>query len=277
MFKQYLAAGILGLSLSSGIQAEEISGINPVLSDRFNFKLGALNNNVSGTVKATKPPFPEVDVDLEDDLGVKGNDLDVWIGFRWRFSERWALNASFNRFDSSGDNVVTDSFNWEGVEYPVGALVTSNLQADAYIVDVSYAFIKQDNKEFGGGIGLHAFDLSASVDGAIQIGDLIEPFASDSQELLAPVPNLRLYYLHAFNPKVSAHIRGGWLSASYEDYDGAFTYAAASVEYRFNPRFGAGIGYQYTKVDVEHDKGDGEVTEFDVEFDGFQAYLTYSF
>jgi hypothetical protein len=251
--------------------------IHPVLKDKFTFKLGALENKADGKITATRPPLPEIPVDL-DTLGIEDGDITPWGAFRWRFGERWALNFMFNRYDQDSEVYILDEFNYEGEVYPVGLGVSTELKADAYIMDVSYAFIKKANQEFGGGVGIHAFDLQAGITAGGFIGDIggVTPPAQ-SEELIAPVPNLRLYYLYAFNSRVHMKLDAGWLSASYEDYDGSFSYAGLSAEYRFTERFGAGLGYQYTDIDVEHDKGEGSLTEFDMSFDSFQFYLTYSF
>ena len=66
--------------------------------------------------------------------------------------------------------------------------------------------------------------------------------------------------------------RGPW-----RDYDGSFWYFAPSLDYRFGENFGAGIGYKYTDIDIEHDSGGGDFEEYNMEFHGGTAYISYSF
>ncbi len=263
------------LTSTSLASAQEV--IHPVLSDKFTFKLGALDNRADGELRVTRPPLPEIPIKLSD-LNIEDSDVAPWAAFRWRFKDRWSLNFMFNRYESDGTVVVEDEFNFDGEVYPVGLGVNSGLRADAYIMDVSYAFMKKKNQEFGVGIGLHAFDLQAKLQAGAYVGDIegVTPPAQ-SEDLIAPVPNLRAYYLYAFNSRVHVKMDVGWLSANYEDYEGRFYYASIAGEYRFTERFGAGLGYEFTDVDFNYDKGNGDETEFDMLFDSLQVYLTYSF
>ena len=258
------------------VQQVNAEAINPVLDDKFTFKLGYLRNDLKGDITVSRPPLPETPIDLET-LGLDETTNTPWGGFAWRFTERWSLNFSFNRWDSDGALVVTEDFNFDGQEYVAGAEITTKLTADAYVLDIAYAFHKSDRSEAGVGLGLHAFDLSAGIAGSLQLdGEPLVEFEGKAEEIIAPVPNLRLYGIYAFSNKVSVRANAGWLSASYEDYEGAFSYLSAALEYRFTEHFGGGIGYQYTDVDLKHDDGTGK-EEYDFQFDGAQLYLTYSF
>jgi hypothetical protein len=269
---------ICGAAMVLGLCAQQVTAeaVNPALDDKFTFSLGYLRNELKGDITVTRPPFAETPVDLER-LGIDEATNTPWGGFRWRFSDRWSLNFTFNRWDNSGSRTVTEDFNFGGQEYVAGANLDTSLGADAYILDVAYAFHKTDRAEIGVGVGLHAFDLKASIAGSLSLDDdpLVE-FDTKSEELIAPVPNLRLYGIYAFTNRFSVRANGGWLSANYDDYEGAFYYLSTAAEYRFTERFGAGIGYQYTDIDIKHDDGlDKE--EYDFQFDGAQLYLTYSF
>ncbi|MCX2980138.1 hypothetical protein EYC98_04570 [Halieaceae bacterium IMCC14734] len=275
MIKIALRSAALVAALGA-VQQVSADAVNPVLDDKFTFKLGYLRNDLAGDITVSRPPLPETPVDLET-LGLDKTTNTPWAGFRWRFGERWSLNFSFNRWDSDGLVVITEDFNFDGQEYVAGAELSSKLTADAYVIDVAYAFHKSDRSEAGIGLGIHAFDLSAGLAGSLRLDDepLVE-FESQSDEFLAPVPNLRLYGIYAFTDRISAKADAGWLSASYDDYEGSFSYLSAALEYRFTEHFGGGIGYQYTNVDLKHDQGDKK-EEYDFKFDGAQLYLTYSF
>lgn len=267
------AALVVALGIGQQVSAE---AINPVLDDKFTFKVGYLRNDLKGDITVSRPPLPETPIDL-DTLGLNETTNTPWGAFRWRFGERWSLNFSFNRWDSDGSAAVSEDFNFDGQEYVAGAEISTQLTADAYVVDVAYAFHKSDRSEAGVGFGLHAFDLSAEIDGSLRLDDEpIVEFGRQSDELIAPVPNLRLYGIYAFTDKLSVKADAGWLSASYGDYEGSFTYLSGALEYRFTQRFGAGLGYQYTNIDVKYQDG-LKKDEYDFQFDGAQVYLTYSF
>ena len=78
------------------------------------------------------------------------------------------------------------------------------------------------------------------------------------------------------HPKASLRGDFGWLSMTYGDWEGSYYYVSAAAEYRFTQHFGAGVGYQFTNIDVKYEDG-ADTTEFDIKFNGAQLYLTYSF
>jgi hypothetical protein len=278
-----LPTGTLALILAAVVfllggspRALTADAINPVLDDKFMFRLGGLRNDMEGTVTVLRQPLPETPVDVED-IGLDTDQTSPWGSVRWRFGERWALNFHYDRFDQDGEQDVETEFNFDGIVYPVGARIETTFRADAYILDVTYAVWKQRNYELGLGLGIHAFDLDLGIRGTVSVGDEVLELGNAEEELLAPVPNLRLFGIYAFNEKVSLSGSAGWLSMSYKDWDGDFFYIRGLVEYRFSGHWGLGAGYQYTNVDVEHKRDNGDFEEYDVELSGFQAYISYSF
>ncbi len=249
---------------------------HPGLDDRFTFKLGYLSNEAEGELTYNRPPLPETPVKL-DDLGINGSTDSGWAAFRWRFKEKWSINFLYNRFEREGHAVVGDPFNYDQSEFPVGTVIESEARADAYIFNLGYSFIKKPNYEIGAGLGLHAFDLKVNLDAQARLGDMVSdriPVANE--EMIAPVPNLRLFGLYAFNEKVLLKLDGGWLSLEYEDFGGRYFYGSAGVEYRFTERFGLGAAYQYTDMELDYDPGNKKV-EYEMTFDGLSVFASYSF
>ncbi len=249
-------------------------GRHSIFTSQLEVQLGAQYTVANADVAVTRAPLPETVLDLED-LGIDNNATVFWMNARWHFADRWAASFTYNRFDESGSTSVSETFNFDGVEYPVGAALESSLQLDAYIVDVAYSFGKGQNYEWGAGLGLHAFDFAASLQGTLNIGDASAEIGSAAQSLLAPVPNLRVFADYALNKRNALRFNAGWLSADVGDYDGALLYASARYEYSFSSRFGAGIGIQYTDVDLEHEPSSLKREQYAAEFLGAVAYITY--
>jgi hypothetical protein len=252
--------------------------INPVLDDHFSFRLGGIYNNMEGTATVARPPLSVTPVDLEKVLGIDTEKSSAWASFKWRFRDRWALNFQYDRFDQSGGNIVGDPFNFDGQPYPRGAVIDTDFSADAYILDVSYNFWQGPAYEAGLGVGLHAFDIKLEIDGFIRRAPLPDiTLETQTDELLAPIPNFRAYFTYALNDKMSLSLNTGWLSLEYEKWDGSFLYLKGQAEYRFFPNWGLGLGAQFTDMDIEHDSGGGKFEQYKVEFTGALVFITYSF
>jgi hypothetical protein len=91
------------------------------------------------------------------------------------------------------------------------------------------------------------------------------------------LPNLRFQGFYALNHRWGLILTGGWLSASYDDYDGDFTYLHLRTTYRVTDHFSASLGYQYTSFDLTHEKSRYRETEFDVDMDGPTIVFSYAF
>ncbi len=267
-----LAAVVL---LAAGTAAAQ-SAVNPVLEDTFTFRAGVIRNDIDGTATVSREPLPVTPIGLNV-LGLDDDDTSPWAAMRWRFGKRWALNLHYDRFEKNASAEIEDSFNFDGTVYPAGARLESDLRADAYVMDLSYSILRGRAYEAGIGVGVHAFDLDARIKGGIELGDIVETLDTSDQSLIAPVPNLRAFGTYAFGPNLSVTGSAGWLSASYEDWDGRFLYLRGTAEYRLWERWALGVGYQFTDIDIEHDRGGGDFEEYEFDLRGIQAYLGFSF
>ena len=187
---------ILGASFSVPAIAEPL---NPVLEDVFTFKLGTLKNGLDGSVTVTRAPLPEIPIDLGA-LELAEDQWNPWARFRWRFADRWALNMHYNPYETDAATVVTTEFNFDGIVFPVGVAVDSNLLADAYVLNVTYDIFRSDRYEAGIGLGLHAFDLELGIAGIAKVGEIEEEFGSSSQSLITGTQPETLWHLR-FHPK----------------------------------------------------------------------------
>ncbi|MEM0954358.1 MAG: hypothetical protein AAGI24_09460 [Pseudomonadota bacterium] len=273
------AIRIAGFSLlvSTGVPlAEAEEGINPIFTSRFNLQLGVQYTDSSATVAVTRRGLPETEIDL-DDMGIDDSSTVFYAGARWRIADRWTASFTYNEFDENGSTVIEESFNFDGEEYPVGAELDSRLQLNAYILDLAYSFGKGSNYEWGAGLGLHSFEFAAELEAALFVGDTEEAISDSSESLLAPVPNFRFFADYAFNRRNAIRFNAGWLSANYEDYDGALLYASLRFDHNFGNNFGVGLGVQYTDIELDHEPSDTSSERYDADILGAMAYVSYRF
>ncbi len=238
--------------------------------------IGAAHQEADAAIRASVSDLPEVEVDL-DDLGM-GDDYTSWsLEYRWRFAPRWMLSAMAYTFDEDGRRSVERDFNFDGVVFKAGASVDTELSIDTYIVDVVYEVYQSEQLEIMLGGGLHAFDLETSITGRAFIGDIERERTTGTSELLAPLPNLRAQALYQISDHWGAYMAAGWLSASYEDFDGDFAYLHARAGYWFNEHWAASLGYQWVDIDLTQEKSRDRETQLDATFRGPTLQLIYRF
>ena len=272
IFKAVPAAVILLLSAGLTAQAEPI---HPQLSSKHNIILGVYEQTADAKFYANPDEIGKATIDLGD-LGIDDTDFSYLLEYRYRLNEKWLFSIGTFQFGTTGTLEGKRDFVFDGVEFEAGANLDTTLDVDTYMIEAMYSVYKSDRAEILLGAGLHMFDFSASIDSRVFVGEQERAGSSASDDILAPLPNLRAQGFYALSPKWGLAVTLGWLSAKYEDYDGSFAYLHARTMYRFTERFGVGVGYQYIDADLSHDRDKGEIG-FEIQFDGPAAYLAYSF
>ena len=257
-----------------GLQAQA-EPLHPQLSTKHMFIFGAYRQTFDGNIYANRDNLPETKLNI-DGLGIDNTETSFMAEYRYRLGNKWMFTFGAYKFDTEGKIEAGRDFNFDGVEFFAGARLDTNVSVDTYIVEALYSVYKSDRAQVLVGGGLHMFDFSVSIKTKVVVGDEELTDSESSDDLLAPLPNLRLQGFYALSPRWALAATIGWLSASYNDYSGSFTYLHARTTYRFTERFGGSIGYQFVDVELDHDKANGEAG-VDIQFEGPTVSISYSF
>ena len=245
------------------------------LQQKHTLALGGTFLDADATVLAASDRFDPIAIDL-DDIGVEDSYDSFFLEYRYRLTSRWSTFLGAYRFSGSGGRVLARDFNFAGVEFSTGAEVDAELTADVFMVDVLYSVYESDTLEVQLGGGLHAFDLDASIEGSLFIGDASVETSSAAESLLAPIPNFRGAASWALTPELGVTLVGGWLSANIDNYRGDFSYLHLRGHYSLSERLGVSLGYLSNEVDVTEARARGDLV-YDVVFDGPSVTFTYAF
>jgi hypothetical protein len=246
------------------------------LDDTHTFHLGAYQQDIDVVGAAGRDGNPGIELDFSRALGVDDTTTTPFFEYRWRFTERWSLQAHYSQLDSSGSREAQRNFSWNGQEFEVGTKVKTEFELDTLLLGVNYAFVRTDSYEFGLGAGLHAFDIGTELSAAAQLNDLEGEVQSSSSDLLAPLPNVRAFGTLMITPRWELSASAGWLSLSVDDYDGDYLYFNVLTEYRVTDNFGIGLSYQLSDLDITKESGNKSAS-FEVELSGPSLFLSYGF
>jgi hypothetical protein len=276
--KTYIAgfAGLLLACLSCQAAAQETAKkLHQQLEHKHTFIVGGFRQEASAEFYADANNLPRAGLSLGA-LGLDNTDNSWMAEYRYRLNQKWLFAVGAYTFETSGSRSATRDFVYDGVEYQAGASVRTNLQADTYIAEAMYKVYESDRAEMHLGGGLHVFDFSAELKVNAFVGEAEGQVQRNSNDILAPLPHLRLQGFYALSPKWGITGTLGWFSLNYEEYDGSFAYVNARVGYKLGDNFGVGLGYQYVDIDfsVERDRGEAG---FDMQFNGPSLHLHYSF
>lgn len=258
-----------GLIATQGASAE---ALHPHLTSKHRFSLGGYWQESEASLTAVRGDLEPTAVDLST-IGLKDRDFTWMMEYRYRQTPRWQYSASLYRYRQTGDLAAEAEFNFDGVEVEVGSQLETSLTIDTYIFDAMYTLRRTDRSELTIGGGFHVLDNDVVINTRRTVnGNEAAAVERGSASLVAPLPNVRATYLHAVSPALSLSATLGWLSLSYDRYDGDFRYLHLKGEYLLTDALGITAGFQLAAIDVQEKKERGH-NRFDVEFSG----VTYSF
>ena len=268
-----------GCCLLLSIQA---AAEKPRFGDTLSFSLGGMNHKGEASFSSTRDGNPIDELNFPE-LGVDDRTSVVWADFTWQFADRWQFSLNYSSFEGNGFKTATDGGNFGGIDWQVGAALTTDFDMKLYIADVTWDFVKTDKAHIGIGAGLHAADLdmgllaevAVGIGGIGGIGGTTE-IRSDRASVLAPLPNISMVGGVMLGEKVYLSGHAGYFSLSYDKYDGELISLRGSLEWRPWEHVGLGAAYQYVDIDLEVDDSDSQ-DFFDMKFYGPILFLSVGF
>lgn len=247
-----------------------------ILERSFSLKAGVMQHDVDASIATTGPLGRPRGVDLQK-LGLDDKQYVPWITAKWHFTERWYVQGVYTSFDKSGSRQIGTTVEFGDLEFPIGARIDTDLAADIYIINAGYTIIDRDRGNIDIGLGLHLVDLDFGIAGKVQVGNVITPVGSTSEDALAPLPNIMSSGRFALTDNIMLEGDVGYFALEIDDYDGKFVSARINLEWQPFDHVGFGVGYQILDLDLDIDKSSGRKQVWDLEFQGPLVYAVWSF
>jgi len=245
---------------------------------QLHMSAGFMYMDADGALSARKSNGDSVTIIDFDRVGLEETDSSYWLSVNWRSARsRWGMWFGSWRYDVIGSRVWDDSLELpEGGEIPVGASVSSDFDAQWFILEATYSFYRSETVDTGIGLGVHVVDLDTSLTATIRVGDRETELVTGNLDTLAPLPNVLAYVSWKFKPKWMLIARLGYFTLDYDKYSGDMTNANAMVSYSISPRWALGASYQFVDLDLAVEQS--EYTEvYDIDFAGPMVFARFRF
>jgi hypothetical protein len=263
-------AAVLAACLASPAAAQ-------ALDDKYWVEVSGYFPSIDTSVSVSRPGSPGSDIDFESDLGIDKHETLPAVYGGVRLGERFIVAGEYYGLDRSGSRTLSRDITFDGATYPASAQVDSKFRSDIFRVTVGYVFIRSETAELGAAVGLHATNFDFKVNGDARVG--AGPGVTTERrgrDFVAPLPTLGAFGTFELTPKVILSGRADYMSLKVGDYDGGVTNAQASIAYRFNPTFSAGVAYRYVAYDLDVDKT-RFTAKVDYDFSGPSVFLRMGF
>src|SRR5688572_1100001 len=183
------------------------------------------------------------DVDYDDTFGI--GDFDRFRAeASWRIAPRHLLRAMYFQNNRSASRSVERDISFGDETFPLGATVNARSELTVAQLSYEYAFLRRDNYELAGGIGVHYVDMGLGLDATLVAqGGTSSRSLDENATTQAPLPVLGLRGLwrlpHDFY--ITAQVQ--YFYVQFDPYSGSLIDLKASLVWQFADHVGIGIGY----------------------------------
>jgi hypothetical protein len=273
--------GVFAASLlASSAFAQTSPGTWNGLPDRFQIDTGYFRLTANTVLRFNGPAGSSGDIDFEQDLGLDETVNTFWVDGTWRVGRRHQLKLGFTRLSRDrGSYTLQREFTWGGETYNAGLTADTIGTADVLGGYYRFAVFRNDRFEIGPTIGVGYLWLEARIQATGTVGGL---GGSESRTLDEA----------ASTGSITGAIGGyakGWLAKKLVlegdalyikvnpgDSEASVTDWRLALDYYFTTSIGLGVQYKYNRY--SYDRGI-LVSELggEIEYKGFQAFLTFRF
>jgi hypothetical protein len=216
--------------------------------------LGAIGNYFGSTLRLDGRNQDGTSIDLEQN-GLRKSQWSFQGGLTWRFLSRHRVDVEYFSTSRSGSQTYDTSITIGDAVYPNGATVSASAKDGFLLADYRYSFIKTDELELAGLLGVYGDRFKYSIAATGKLGDGTQ--SSDaSASTTVPLPVIGASLDWYINPrwKISGYVEG--MKVHIGDYDGHALLAAAATDYTLVRNLGIGIRYVYSDISVDVEKRD---------------------
>jgi hypothetical protein len=250
-----LAAAFLACAALGTAHAEER---NP-LDSRFIVDAGYffLSTDMRVRVDGETTNTTGSDVDYDDTFGI--GDFDRFRAeASWRIAPRHVLRAMYFQNNRHGSRSIEREVEFGDETFPLGATVDARSELTVVQLSYDYAFLRRDNYEIAGGIGVHYVDMDLKLDATVTgQGGQASRSLDAGATTAAPMPVLGLRGLWRLSDAfyISAQVQYFYLE--FDPYSGSLIDLKASVVWQLADHVGVGLGYNDFgfRFDID-DRGD---------------------
>lgn len=254
----FLCLSTILLMSPAGTVIAQDSTYHPALSDNFIFAAGAFRSD--NTLKITAKGTGGIgdNVDFGETVGVDRSNTLAYAQLRWNFGRerKWSLTGQYFESDASGDATLEEDVDWQNIKFREGSFVDAGVKFEVARLFLSRSFVKNEQHEFGAGLGIHNLDFSAYIGGEIMINDETTGYRRGNASASQVLPNLGAWYNFSPASRWLLHGRLDWISADLGKVDGTLWNTNVGVNFQAWRHVGFDLSYQYFNLDFTVDKGD---------------------
>ena len=229
--------------------------IHPVLKDKFEFSMGIYNSRESFKITVIGNDLGE-EIDFSSIFGVKNSFNTLFLSFGWHFTKRWKISAEYFGLKNEHKAELENDLIFNSIIFKKGSFIKSGTGLKLTRIYISRSMFKNNKHELGLGLGVHAVDVLASIEGEVLTDEEEFEFQTSSLKALVPLPNIGLWYYYAPSNRWLLSARVDWFGLKVGDYGGSLWNIAPGINYQVFKHFGLGLNYRYFNLKADVNESD---------------------
>lgn len=268
LFARYLAALAL-----TGITGPALAQDRGPIDQNVQASLGGFFMNFDTSVRLDgEATGTGTDVDWESEFDLPDHDRFRIDGF-WRFAEHHKVRLMYFENNRSATETLTRDIDFGDTTYPASVQVDARMDTRIIELAYEYAFMKRENLELAGSIGIHNIRLEAALRGTTGAGTAeVEEVAEGD----GPLPVVGVHFLWNMGANFYFDGLAQFFFAEIDNYDGSLQDYKVTVTWFPLKNFGVGVGFNQfvTRLSVDKDSFTGRMR---VKYGGPLAFFTVGF
>jgi len=195
-------------------------------------------------------------IEINENLGLRQSQTTLFLNFNWRFARMWTVSAEYFGIKNVNSIKLNEDITWEDIVYNAGTDVEIENKLRMYRVLFGRTITKGLKHEFGAGLGAHILDINFFIEGEVFINAKVQEIEKRSVGVVAPLPNLGIWYFYAPNSRWMFTARLDWFGITIGDYSGSILNVGPGVNYQFHKNIGVNLKYRYFKFSARVDNSD---------------------
>ncbi len=250
------------------------------IDEKFRLDLGGFLQNFTTTVRIDSASLGiGTEVNLEDDLGLKGNQFNFRADGYWRLGRHARIDFTLLNWNRTASHVLEEDIQVGDDIFHAGASLDTALRVWDAEVYYSYSLINKPKTEAGLMIGVSTLVNTVSVEGQAAItgsgGSTATSFDRQSRSLVAPIPAVGAHFRYTLLPGFlfTARIKG--FAATIGDVKGTLLDWKVALDWYPWKNVGIGAAWAQTQIKVENN-GDPSA-RLDYKYEGPTGYISLVF
>ncbi len=232
------------------VQEEEVPEEPNRLYPRFRLSAGLFGAFFSTNLRLDGENIG-TEIDLEDDLGFETNKFDFRTDGFLRLGRRHRIRFGYFLVSRESRKVIDERIEFGDDVFDVDTEIAADFKTQFVTAGYSFSFVARRKVEVAAALGLAAMFTNTGIAAVGTIGE--EEVDAQSERGSATFPVATLGFDVSWAPISRLIVRGkaGGLYVKISDIRASVGDVGLSVDYFFTRAFGAGAGFEWTKLGVE--------------------------